>query len=331
LADAFALYEQAMTLETDEEGWCIVASFEGDEQVIIDGRRAISAVGELPLVCSAAFAVAPTDEWATHGEHSLRLTADKIHGYMTARIADPDWRFKDWTRFSRLEMDLLLEADEPQELCVLAADDVWEGHGRIPIHRLHLPPGEELHISLELTPDTLAGEPAWNVPYFDGSARAKEIADLFVQVPRPTGPFTLYLDGIRFALREDDPRNMPPPPQPAATATPEPPATDTAPPPTADTAQPDEVTSEEDKAQAAAEVRAALAAKQVGKFKEAEEHLRRAIELDGASVEAHRVLAWTLSRQGRKAEAAEEFRKVLELTQDEQIRKEATDALQRLE
>ena len=34
LADAFALYEQAVTLKADEEGWCIVASFEEDEQVI---------------------------------------------------------------------------------------------------------------------------------------------------------------------------------------------------------------------------------------------------------------------------------------------------------
>ena len=53
--------------------------------------------------------------------------------------------------------------------------------------------------------------------------------------------------------------------------------------------------------------------------------------LSSRRVEAHRVLAWTLARQGRKAEAAAEFRKVLELTQDEQIRKEATDALKRLE
>ena len=78
-------------------------------------------------------------------------------------------------------------------------------------------------------------------------------------------------------------------------------------------------------------MKAALAAKRQGNLKEAEELLRAAIELDDSNVEARRVLGWTLADQGRKAEAAEEFRKVLALTEDEQVRKTSEEALKRLE
>jgi len=42
-------------------------------------------------------------------------------------------------------------------------------------------------------------------------------------------------------------------------------------------------------------------------------------------------LAWTLADQGKKAEAADEFRRVIELTQDDAVRKASEEALKRPE
>ena len=84
-------------------------------------------------------------------------------------------------------------------------------------------------------------------------------------------------------------------------------------------------------ARAGQAVEAALKAKREGNLKEAEELLRAAIALDDNNVEAHRVLGWTLADQGRKPEAAKEFRKGLALTQDEQVRKTSAEALKRLD
>jgi tetratricopeptide (TPR) repeat protein len=219
-------------------------------------------------------------------------------------------------------MDLLLVADEPQRLRIWAADHASAGHGQLPIwDDVTVQPGEEYHISLQLTPDALVGETSWRGGYFDGEARAREIADLILQFPPPSGPFTIYIDNIRLVLRDENapPVGMggPPVAAPATAAV-------------AETAE-ENASRREEQAEAGEAVTAALAEKRKGNLREAEGLLRAAIALDDGNVEAHRVLGWTLADQGRKPEAAEEFRKVIALTEDAAVRKASEDALKRLE
>jgi len=322
LADAFEMYDAATTFEADEEGSCLIASFEEDEPLASDPHTTVPDVRELPLTYSRTFELSQSAEWATDGELSLKLSSPGSDIHLSAHIIDADWKYADWTRFSRFEMDLLLVADEPRKLGVYASDHMSLGHGHICIWRdVMAQPGEEYHISLQLTPDTLSGEAGWSVKHFDGKVRAREIADLYVQFPPPSGPFTLYVDNIRLVLRdENDPfiDVATPPARHQATAA------------LADAAE-EQALRRAEQAKAGTAVKAALAAKREGDLKEAEELLRAAIELDDGNVEAHRILGWTLADQGRKAEAAEEFRKVLALTQDEQVRKKSEEALKRLE
>ena len=61
---------------------------------------------------------------------------------------------------------------------------------------------EAVHISVELTPENLVGAGARQVPHFDGAVRAKEIGDLYLQFPKPTGPFVVYIDNIRLIPKD---------------------------------------------------------------------------------------------------------------------------------
>ncbi|HJN14756.1 MAG TPA: tetratricopeptide repeat protein [Armatimonadota bacterium] len=322
LADAFEMRDAAMTLEADEEGSCLIASFEEDRPLSLRPMSTIADVGELPFMCSTAFEFTQSDEWSTDGDLSLKLTSPGSDNYLSTHILDADWKYKDWTRFSRFEMDLLLVADEPQRLRIWAADHASAGHGQLPIwDDVTVQPGEEYHISLQLTPDALVGETSWRGGYFDGEARAREIADLILQFPPPSGPFTIYIDNIRLVLRDENapPVGMggPPVAAPATAAV-------------AETAE-ENASRREEQAEAGEAVTAALAEKRKGNLREAEGLLRAAIALDDGNVEAHRVLGWTLADQGRKPEAAEEFRKVIALTEDAAVRKASEDALKRLE
>jgi beta-lactamase regulating signal transducer with metallopeptidase domain len=309
LAEVFAWYEAATLLEVDEGGSCLVTSFEEDETLSLQGRKRFSTVGEVSITHSGQLDVGRSHDWATDGDSSLRVSSKELRNYMTVWLSDPDWRFKDWTRFARFQMDVLLDADEPQQIAVWADDDVWEGHGRIPIlPPTNLEPGRELNVSLDLTPETLAGGPAWKVPYFDGQVRAREISEVCLQVPKPTGPFALYLDNVRLTPRTENEAPPPPPNPPAA-----------------------KERTDEAERQAATHVQAGTAAKRAGNLQEAEKQLRQALNLDPGNVEARRVLAWTLAELGRKPEAAAEFRKVIELSQDQKVRQEAEAALRRLE
>ena len=309
LGNVFSIRDAATALEVDEEGWCVVASFEEDEPFTRSARRDVVGVGEVPMAIVMGLDAETTQEWSTHGDWSLRLTTEAPTSYMSAHIVDTDWRFKDWTRFSQLELDLMLEADEPQLVCVYANDDVWQGHGRMAImERTLVAPGEEVHISVPLTPEALAGERNYSVPYFDGQLRDREIANIYIQLPSPTGPFTLYVDGIRLLPREEEGAVVD---AGGGEATP--------------------VVGDDDDIDPDAELQAALAEKRVGRLKDAEKRLLRLLRLDPGNVEAHRALGWTLADQGRKAEAAEQFRKVIEFTQDAAVKDEAGKALERLE
>jgi TolA-binding protein len=73
-----------------------------------------------------------------------------------------------------------------------------------------------------------------------------------------------------------------------------------------------------------------LRLKQAGRHREAAAHLRAATDTDPHYVEAHWALAWALIELGDRAEAADEFRKVIELAPDSEKAHEAQKALQRL-
>jgi len=70
--------------------------------------------------------------------------------------------------------------------------------------------------------------------------------------------------------------------------------------------------------------------KALGRLDDAAAKFREAIEADANNEPAHYGLAWVLALQRKRSEAAAEFRKVLELTQNPTHKKEATNALQRL-
>ncbi len=314
LEGAFALYDEAMALPIEEDGTCLIASFEADEPVTRTGEPILSALGDLVLVVQNQFEMSQSDEWATDGELSLKLHAERPYTWMGVSIEDPDWKFKDWTRFAKLELDIKVEGNAPIRPAVSVGDDVGRRHGVIYAFGQEFKPGEERHIVYGLSPASLRGQKEPLAHYFDGRVRASEIGVLRVSVREPPGPFTLYIDNIRLTPKASAPPRRVPGPRPAV----EEPAAD------------DEAR-EQAAAEAAALVQEALAHKRAGQLQQAEGCLRKALELQPDSVGAHRVLAWVLVDLGRKEEAAAEFRKVLELTDDDQVRQEARKALERLE
>jgi len=86
-----------------------------------------------------------------------------------------------------------------------------------------------------------------------------------------------------------------------------------------------------DAERAAVLVEEGLVAKREDQLDEAESKLRAAIELDPDNVEAHWGLAWTLVAQERESEAVEEFRIVVELAPEGEMKQEAQAALYRME
>ena len=314
LGDAFALYDEATALPIEEDGTCLIASFEADEPATRTGDPVLSALGDLVLIVSRQFEMSQSNEWATHGELSLKLHAEELHTYMSVSIEDPDWKYKDWARFARLELDIKVEGDAPVQTHVALTDDLGRRHGMVDVFGRNLQPGEQHHVAYPLSPASLRGKQTPFADYFDGSVRADEIGTLRISVYKPLGPFTLYIDNIRLTPRETAAPRRVPGSRPGAG---EPATAEEPPEPAAAEA-------------AAALLRQALAHKQRGQLQQAEAALRQALRVDPENVEAHRVLAWTLVAVGRKAEAAAEFRRVIDLTQDAQVQQEAEKALERL-
>jgi hypothetical protein len=187
----------------------------------------------LVLVASPGLQVSPSDEWATDGVRSLRLHADQPQPGTYVAIADPDWQLRDWRRFSRLEMDLMLQTEgreqsaalpedlleqtarpeqsphtatavdrsprtgPPEQLRILVMDDVGGAHAQAKLLRPLLTPGITIHASCDLTPWLPGVEPQ---PESEcrGSFRSDEVALLYIDFPHPAGqPMTLYIDNIR--------------------------------------------------------------------------------------------------------------------------------------
>ena len=211
LQEAFSTYDHARELELDEDGSCLVTSFEGEGTFVPASDHPL---GDLitPLVIRhrPGIEVSRTDEWATHGEHSLRFEAEAIGRWTSLGMWDPDWRFGDLRRFSQLDLDLMVESGEPEKIRVRLHDDVWHGHGQVYLFDGTVNPGEPLHISYPLDEDGLRGAKTWEAPYFDGRLRASEITNLEVMFIDPGGYVALYLDNIRLTPRQQN-RPRPPP------------------------------------------------------------------------------------------------------------------------
>lgn len=74
----------------------------------------------------------------------------------------------------------------------------------------------------------------------------------------------------------------------------------------------------------------AINLKRVGQLEDAAAKFREALKADPESEAAHYGLAWTLALQGKRAEAAAEFQKVVQITTNPTHKHEAQNALKRL-
>lgn len=204
LEAAFDAYDAANALAVQEDGTCLIASFEEDEAVTSVRSHPLSPFSDhVALVVGGPFEISQSDEWAKDGTSSLRLELQEAWRWPNVRIDDPDWRFKDWRRFAKFEMDLMIESEQAQNLYVLACDDSARGHGRIILFRGRVQPDVPLHISYPLDQATLRGRKTYEGGYFSGSFRAAEVASLEVQLVDPTLPVTLYLDNLRLTPRAE--------------------------------------------------------------------------------------------------------------------------------
>jgi hypothetical protein len=199
LAPAFEAYDEAIRPDLQEDGSWLIASFEPDEIVSRVSSYPLAALHDpLVLVPGVEFEVSQTDEWATHGTQSLKLHAERPREYASVSFGDPDWKYNDWTKFAAFEMDLRVEADQPQDVNVWLHDDPGYGHGTVILFHQIIQPGVPCHVACPLNPTSLRGEKSSQGYYFGTGFRASEVASLAVMLRNPTGPVTLYLDNIRL-------------------------------------------------------------------------------------------------------------------------------------
>ena len=310
LAEVFTPYDDATRLEVGEDGTCLVASFEPEESVAVSSSfMPLATIDELPLVASNLFESSFTDEWATDGNRSLKLQATQTRATLGLILSDPDWRYKDWTRFRHFRMDLRYEGPAPAEVYAYAADDVGRGHGMLTVTGGMMQPGDVRQVSVNLTDDLLASNSrSYLKRYYDGAFRTREVAALQIVVANPPGPFTLYVDNIRLT-----PRAVAEPGEAAAPAA------------------PPDVRLQERQAQAAALLQEAVALKRNGELGGAVQKLQEARALDDTNPEIHRVLGWTLLALDSKTDAAAAFRRVLELDPPPTVAAEVQEALRKLQ
>ncbi|MFQ6096726.1 MAG: hypothetical protein ACE5O2_03300 [Armatimonadota bacterium] len=200
LEEAFQPYDEATDIPLQEDGTCLIASFEADEIVSRVGSRPLSAFHDpLVLMLSNEFEMSQTDEWATDGEMSLKLHAKRPRPYINMAIADPDWRYKDWRGFGEFQMDLRFEGKSKQALSVRLYDDIGIGHKTVYLFWGTLEPGEVRQIRCRLDPRRMQGRRSPQADYTDGPFRAGEVAMLIIVLhdADPAAPVTLHVDNIR--------------------------------------------------------------------------------------------------------------------------------------
>ena len=313
LAEAFAAYDEAMRLEPDEDGSCLIASFEPDEVIEVDSPHPLRTA-EQTLLCRFCprNEWSLSEEWSTDGTQCLKLEADEQASWMAAYIVDPDWKFRDFRRFSTFELDLIVEAPGPQAVTIALMDHPTDGHGGIRVFERTVPPDEQQHVSFALTKENLHGGKDMDASYFDGTFRADSVSRLYIGLGRPREPVTLYLDNLRLRPRE------PVPPLVAGLPVMAPLLGHRTVGPTADPGQAEQHYQE------------GLSLKQAGRFAEADAALRAALEADPNHVAAHWTRAWVLIELGDRDGAKSELQKVLELVPGSSKAADAQAALERL-
>jgi tetratricopeptide (TPR) repeat protein len=233
---------------------------------------------------------------------------------MSLFIADPDWKLKDWRRFSRFEMDFRIEGDEPQSVSVRIHDDTGFGHGIVYLFNKSVQPGQDVHVAYPLNAGTLRGSKDAQARYFGGRFRSAEVAVLMVMVAKPTRPFTLYLDNLRLTPREAG----------AGTGA----VVPAAPGIRASAAGP--VPAKRDAAAARQHCEAAMAHKKAGRLQDAVREFQAAIAADPRCAEAYSGMAWAYVALGQNEKAVQAFEKTVELAPDTELGTEARKSLERL-
>jgi len=206
----------------------------------------------------------------------------------------PYWKHRDWRGFSDLAVDVYNESDQPQTLLVQLYDEGRRTHGRLE-RTFWLPPQKSrcLVIPLRKLAPGRAGPPELE---FDDTFHFDDVRGLtFVLSPQPA-PVVLYLDSLRLLKLDEN-------------------------------SAADKEAAHQRAVDLASE---ALDAKREGKLQEAETKAREATKLEPDDPKIHWVLAWTLVSAEKTAEAADEFRKIVELSGDQGLGPDAQAALERL-
>jgi len=203
VVNAFEAYDDAVDIELEDDGTHLIASFEPEETVkAVTAHPLRSIFEDMVLVVSPEFETSQSGDWSTHGTQSLRLHSDNPQPGMQAAIVDPDWEFKDWRRFSRFQMDVMLVAETPQEVGIGLMDDVGGGHRHVPIFLGAISPDAPVHVSYDIDPEGLREKEQAQPDGFTGPFRIDEVSLLYINLPHPAGrAVTLYIDNLRLTPR----------------------------------------------------------------------------------------------------------------------------------
>jgi len=308
LAQAFEAYKEASTPVLQHDGTCLIASFERDEPVKRAPAGALATVSEPLVLCvSYGWNRAKSTDWATDGTMSLKLTAGQPGRWGGMSLHDPDWRLKDWRRFSKFEMDLKMEAAAAARIRVFLHDDVGYSHGMITVFEAIVQPGEAHHVAYALDADGLKGGPAVRAKYFE-DFRTAEMAGLQVMVDEAAPPFTLYIDDLRLTPR--NPQEHVVPAAPGA-------------PPADDEPHPDDA--------ARLHCDAGMALNDAGRWAEAVNEFEAAVAADAKFVAAYHGMALSYVELKMNDRAVNAFRKVAELSPDTDLGEQARQAIKRLQ
>ena len=183
LAEALAPYREATALQLEADGSLLISSFETDDEVGLFTRQAGATLGV-------------SEEWATDGRR-CGVFEFQFGDWPTIARFDEDWRYKDWSGFGSLELDVHNPGDADVVLVFAAHDAPDRGHGWLR-REWRLGPGETQHCVFTLQPPGM--EAPWNdAVYWEGRSRLAEISQfaLFLSAP-PQLPATLWVDDIRL-------------------------------------------------------------------------------------------------------------------------------------
>lgn len=185
------MWDEVTPIELDANGSLLITSLETTEQVAMMFGLPFQ-VEELGSQLTS-----PTD-WSTDGERC------GVFEFQTGRwpavgVFDPDWRYKDWSKFATLEFDVHNPSNAEARLVCAAYDAPDRDHGRM-MAGFTIPPGEEQHCVLTINPAQRDG--VWtprDAPYWEGKSRLAEIAQFVLSLNQPKVlPLALWIDNIRL-------------------------------------------------------------------------------------------------------------------------------------